>query len=387
MTSLLNAPLGVYLHVPFCSTRCDYCAFATWTDKPDLMGIYVDAVIAEVSRAKSAGSLRAASTLFVGGGTPSLLPPGELARLIAAVEMEHGAEVTVECNPESMTKRLMTELKAVGVTRISIGVQSLVPHVLFGLGRPFVEGAVERALGMIGDAEFDSFNVDLVYGGAGESTADWLATLEGVLSMSPRPPHISAYALTVEPGTPLAAAPDRHPDDDVQADRYEMLNDLLGEAGYSWYEISNFAVPGHSCRHNQSCWRQEDYLGFGCAAHSHVQGRRFANIFNLERYIERILAGQSAVAIEEVLSTDARRVEALELGIRTAQGVPKAALAGEDLENLAGLIEVIDERVVLTGRGRLLANEVALRLTPDSLSQSAAEQQAEVRFIPSPLTE
>jgi putative oxygen-independent coproporphyrinogen III oxidase len=354
--------LGVYLHVPFCSVRCDYCAFATWTDKAELMGDYVDAVILEIERAKSDGQLIAASTLFLGGGTPSLLHPRDISRLIAAVDLEEQAEVTVECNPESMTPELMRALRDVGVTRVSIGVQSLHAHVLAGLGRPNANGAVARALHLIEQAGFESFNVDLVFGGAGESAADWEATISGVLAMSPRPPHISAYALTVEPGTPLAAAPERHPDDDVQATRYEVLDSMLSVEGYGWYEISNFAMPGHACRHNQSCWRQEDYLGFGCAAHSHVAGHRFANVWNIERYLERIREGRSPLASEEFLDDDQRAAEALELGIRTASGVPRSALSSEDLDALGDLVQVSDNRIVLTRRGRLLCNEVALRL-------------------------
>jgi putative oxygen-independent coproporphyrinogen III oxidase len=358
--------LGVYVHVPFCSVRCDYCAFATWTDKASLMGEYVDAVILEIERATEDGTLIPASTLFLGGGTPSLLAPQEISRLIAAVPLEAGAEVTVECNPESMTPELMAAMRGVGVTRVSIGVQSLHEHVLAGLGRASSDGAVERALQLIDEAGFESFNVDLVFGGAGESAADWEATIAGVLAMSPRPPHISAYALTVEAGTPLAAATARHPDDDVQASRYEVLDSMLQGAGYGWYEISNYAMPGHACRHNQSCWRQEDYLGFGCAAHSHVAGHRFANVWNIERYVERIREGRSALASEEFLDDEQRRTEALELGIRTATGVPASALSADDLEALGDLVQVRDDRIVLTLRGRLLCNEVAIRLRAGS---------------------
>jgi putative oxygen-independent coproporphyrinogen III oxidase len=357
-----DQPLGVYVHVPFCSVRCDYCAFATWTDKAELMGDYVDAVISEIERSRADGHLVPASTLFLGGGTPSLLPPREISRLIAAVELASSAEVTVECNPESMTPELMRALKDVGVTRISIGVQSLHPHVLAGLGRPHVDGSVARALHLIEEQGFESFNVDLVFGGAGERAADWEATLAGVLEMSPRPPHISAYALTVEPGTPLAGAPERHPDDDVQASRYEVLDAMLSGEGYEWYEISNYAMPGHACLHNQSCWRQEDYLGFGCAAHSHVSGHRFANVWNIERYLERVGEGRSPMASEEFLDEARRAVEALELGIRTSSGVPRGALSAEDLDALGDLVQVVGERIVLTLRGRLLCNEVSLRL-------------------------
>jgi putative oxygen-independent coproporphyrinogen III oxidase len=364
-------PLGVYVHVPFCSVRCDYCAFATWTDKAELMGDYVDAVILEIERSRADGHLVAASTLFLGGGTPSLLSPRDISRLIAAVELGRQAEVTVECNPESMTPELMRALKDVGVTRVSIGVQSLHRHVLAGLGRPYVDGSVERALRLIEDEGFESFNVDLIFGGAGERAADWEATLAGVLEMSPRPPHISAYALTVEPGTPLAGEPERHPDDDVQASRYEVLEAMLSAEGYGWYEISNYAMPGHACRHNQSCWRQEDYLGFGCAAHSHVSGHRFANVWNIERYLDRIREGRSPMASEEFLDEAQRAAEVLELGIRTSSGVPRAALGAEDLDALGDLVQVSGDRIVLTLRGRLLCNEVTLRLRARSASTSS----------------
>jgi putative oxygen-independent coproporphyrinogen III oxidase len=363
--------LGVYVHVPFCSERCDYCAFATWTDKADLMTDYVDAVILEMERARADGQLVPAATLFLGGGTPSLLASRDISRLIAAVDLADGAEVSVECNPESMTPELMRALVDVGVTRISIGVQSLVAHVLAGLGRPHLPGAVKRALHLIGDAGFPSFNVDLVFGGASETAADWEATLEGVLSMSPRPPHISAYALTVEAGTPLAASPERHPDDDVQAARYEVLDEMLTGEGYHWYEISNFAMPGHSCEHNQSCWRQEDYLGFGAAAHSHVAGHRFANVWNLDRYLERIREGRPPLASEEFLDDRMCASEALELGIRTAAGVPRRSLSDEDREILGDLIELVDDRIVLTRRGRLLCNEVAVRLRASAMVAAA----------------
>jgi len=357
-----SSVLGVYVHVPFCAVRCDYCAFALWTDKADLMSDYVDSVIVEMQRSRDNGFLRPANTLFLGGGTPSLLSPRDASRLVAAVDLVDGAEVTVECNPESMTRELMHALLDSGVTRISIGVQSQHPHVLSGLGRPFEPGSVERALQLVDEAGFASFNVDLVFGGAGETAADWEATLAGVLEMSPRPPHISAYALTVEPGTALAATRDRHPDDDVQAARYEVLDSVLQTAGYSWYEIANFAIPGHACRHNQSCWRQEDYLGFGCAAHSHLAGHRFSNVWNIDRYMQRIADTRSPMASEQFLDDDARALEALELGIRTAEGVPRGSLADDDLEALGDLVEVSPDRITLTRRGRLLANEVIIRL-------------------------
>jgi len=297
----------------------------------------------------------------VGGGTPSLLAPDALVRLLGAIERVPGAEVTVECNPESTGAPLLEALAGAGVTRISLGVQSMLPHVLEGLGRPHSPGAVERAVALVGRTGFSTFNVDLVYGGAGETDADWAETVERVVALDPSPPHVSAYALTVEPGTPLARDPSRHPDDDLQAERYAVADGMLGATGMTWYEISNWARPGHECRHNLDCWRQADYRGIGCAAHSHLDGRRFWNIRSLERYAAAVALGERPVAGEERLSGPRRRLEALELALRTRDGVPADALDGDD-PALAGLVERRGDAWVLTLRGRMLANEVALRL-------------------------
>ncbi len=351
--------LGVYLHVPFCSHRCDYCAFATWTDRGHLMADYVAAVRTELAYAYDRG-LRDADTVFVGGGTPSMLPAELLAELLSGVRRAPGAEVTVECNPESTTVGLLDRLRAAGVNRVSLGVQSVHAHVLSGLGRRQVPGSVERAVEAVGTAGFPTFNVDLVYGGAGETDDDWRRTLEAVLALDPSPPHVSAYALTVEPGTPLARDHSRHPDDDVQANRYEILDEAMADAGLAWYELSNFARAGHECRHNLACWRQADYRGFGCAAHSHEAGRRSWNIHSVERYLAAVRRTGTATAGEEVLGPERRALERLELALRTRDGVPVEALeAGDELEHL---VERRGDRFVLTRQGRLLANEVLVRL-------------------------
>lgn len=352
--------LGVYVHVPFCSSRCAYCAFATWTDKADWMQRYVEAVCLEIARASDSGGLRPASTVFFGGGTPSLIGAELLQRLLGAIETLPGAEVTVECNPESTTGELLGALRQAGVTRISLGVQSFSSEVLLGLGREHSPGRAAEAVQLVGDAGFPSFNVDLIYGSVAESDADWYDSLSRVLALQPMPPHISAYALTVEPGTPLSRDQASHPDDDVQAARYEVLDEILAAAGYRWYELSNWSKPGHECRHNLSCWQQGDYLGFGCAAHSHLGGHRFSNVRSIERYLERIEGARSPVVAEEQLDGGARALERLELSLRTRAGVPVQALADDG--SLAGLIEVLGGRAVLTRRGRMLANEVALRL-------------------------
>lgn len=344
----------MYVHVPFCARRCDYCAFATWDDRAALMGPYAEACVAELASA----SLPPATSVFFGGGTPSLLPAASLAAVLAAVARAPGAEVTVECNPDDVTEARLAAYREAGVTRISLGVQSLRPHVLAALGRAHDPDVARRAARLVAGAGFASWSVDLILGAAGESAADWAATVEAVLSLCP--PHVSAYALTVESGTPLAADPARFPDDDDQADKYLAADAALEAAGLASYEVSNWARPGHECRHNLLYWSQGDYRGIGAAAHSHRGGRRWWNVRTPERYIARIGAGSSPEAGAEVLGDEERRREALQLALRTRQGVPAAALEGADA--LDGLVDRRGGRLVLTPQGRLLGNEVAVRL-------------------------
>jgi oxygen-independent coproporphyrinogen-3 oxidase len=219
---------------------------------------------------------------------------------------------------------------------------------------------VRRAIESARRAGVPSFNLDLIYGAAGESLDDWRRSLEEALALDP--PHVSAYALTVEAGTPLAAEPHRHPDDDDQAAKYERADECLTAAGLSWYEISNWATPGHECRHNQLYWRQGDYRGFGCAAHSHRAGSRWWNVRTPERYIDLVGADRPTVAGSESLDAKAQAIEGLQLAVRTPEGVPVQAVPEEQLAALDGLVRRRGERYVLTRRGRLLANEVALRL-------------------------
>jgi putative oxygen-independent coproporphyrinogen III oxidase len=342
------------VHIPFCRHRCDYCAFATWTDRDGLMDEYAAACRREITEAR----LSPASSVFFGGGTPSRLPAPLLVSILDVIARRTDAEVTVECNPETVTPALLDAYGAAGVNRLSFGVQSLAPHVLAALGREHDPATVAQAVAWARHAGFQSINLDLIFGAAGESLADWSATLEASLALEPE--HISAYALTVEPGTPLAQDPLRWPDDDDQADKYLLADERLAAAGFHWYEISNWARPGYECRHNQLYWAQGDYRGVGCAAHSHGAGRRWWNVRTPERYLDLIGSAQSPIGGEEVLDTATRATEALQLALRTSTGVPCSALP--DLPLLDGLVTVVADHALLTPRGRLPANEVATHL-------------------------
>ncbi len=353
------SPFGVYLHIPFCAARCDYCSFATWTDRHHLTDTYLAACRADADRLV-AGGMPAATSIFVGGGTPSMVEGPDLVAVLDRVPRAEGCEVTVECNPDNVTAELLAAYREGGVNRLSFGVQSTSAHVLVALGRTHDRANVLKAVELAREAGFPSFNLDLIYGGVGETLADWCATLDDVLGLDP--PHVSAYALTVEAGTPLAADPVRHPDDDDQADKYLAAVERLGTAGMEQYEISNWARPGHECRHNLLYWTMGEYQGIGCAAHSHRDGRRFWNLRTPDRYIDAVTDGATVEAADERLGPDERALEALQLSLRTRDGVPSSAL---DPEELPGLVEPHPsdpERLVLTVQGRLLANEVALRL-------------------------
>ena len=353
MTSRPPESFGVYIHIPFCRHRCDYCAFATWTDRDHVIDDYLDALRRDIARA----SLAPVTSVFIGGGTPTRVPAADLASVLSVIPLAPGAEVTVECNPDDVGVEMMQTYAAAGVNRVSIGVQSMVPSVLASLGRTHVPANVAHAVAAVRSAAIPTFNLDIIYGGAGESLDDWRATLEGVLALEP--PHVSAYALTIEAGTPLAEDPSRHPDDDDLADKYELADDLLSGAGLSNYEVSNWAVSGHECRHNILYWRQGNYRGFGSAAHSHSDGNRWWNVRTPERYVASVRDGESTEAAGENLDDETRRIEGLQLALRMKAGVPASAL---DVAGLEGLVLVDGDRVRLTRRGRLLANEVSMRL-------------------------
>lgn len=349
------SPFGVYVHIPFCAKRCDYCAFATWTDRGHLVDDYVEACVKEITDL----DLAPATTVFFGGGTPSLIPGASLMRILDAINRTRDAEVSVECNPDTVTPELYETYAAGGVNRVSLGVQSMIDNVLQSLGRTHDPANVAHAVKCAHDAGIKRVNIDLIYGAKGESVGDWRKTVEAVLDLDPQPTHVSAYGLTIEAGTPLAKDTDRHPDEDDQADKYIIVDELLQQAAFQNYEISNWAKPGDECQHNLLYWRQQNYRGVGCAAHSHQDGRRWWNIRTPDRYIKSINEGTSLVADEEILDAPTRAFEKLELSLRLHDGVPAEMLPVEGLE---GFVQVRDGRAVLTQKGRLMANEIATRL-------------------------
>ncbi|MBT0770825.1 coproporphyrinogen III oxidase [Kineosporia sp. J2-2] len=380
---------GVYLHVPFCAVRCGYCDFNTYTAK-ELGGgasqaAYAGTAVRELSFAASvldrAGvPQRPVSTVFIGGGTPTLLPAGDLALLVAGVRdsfgLVDGAEVTVEANPDSVTPASLAALATAGVNRVSFGMQSQVRHVLAVLDRTHDPKRIPDVVKWARDVGM-SVSLDLIYGTPGESLDDWRASLEAALAC--QPDHLSAYALVVEDGTKLAARVRRgevsRPDDDDEADKYELADELISAAGLTWYEVSNWArTPDDACRHNLSYWRGDDWWGVGPGAHSHVGGVRWWNVRHPSSYAARIDAGQSPAQGREVLDAQARQLEEVLLRSRLREGLPlkDAGLHGDPADLLGqvlddGLVEpgpAVQGTVVLTRRGRLLADAVVRALLP-----------------------
>ena len=375
---------GVYLHVPFCRVRCGYCDFNTYT-ATELRGArqdaYADEVLREIALSQDAlaarGALRPAQTVFFGGGTPTLLPGGDLARMLGGIRdtfaLAPDAEVTVEANPDTVTPELAEELAAAGVTRLSIGMQSAVPHVLAALDRTHDPANVATAVAAARRAGLD-VSVDLIYGAPGESLADWETSVHTAIALAPD--HVSASALIIEEGTQLHRQIRRGegpaPDDDLQADMYELVDDLLGDGGFHWYEVSNWATaPAHRSRHNLAYWRGADWWGYGPGAHSHVDGLRWWNVKHPAAYAQRLAAGQSPAAARERPDAAARRLEDVLLRSRISDGLAVSELEGEGRHAVASLIAdglidgaaAVRGRVVLTRRGRLLADAVVRALT------------------------
>jgi putative oxygen-independent coproporphyrinogen III oxidase len=381
-------PFGIYVHVPFCATRCGYCDFNTYTAAELGSGAaavspasYPDLAIAEIRFARQllAGAEVPVSTVFFGGGTPTLLSPAALGAILRAIDDEFGlttgAEVTTEANPESVDEASLAELRAQGLTRVSFGMQSAVPAVLAVLDRVHQPGRPARCAAWARAAGFEQVSLDLIYGTPGETDADWRRSLDTAVAAGPG--HVSAYALTVEAGTRLAARVRRGelaaPDDDVLADRYLAADEALTAAGYRWYEISNWAAPGPGarCAHNMLYWTGGDWWGVGPGAHSHVGGTRWWNVRHPAAYAARVAAGTSPGQGREVLSEAECQLERVMLLLRLSEGCPVEVLGPAGRANaqsaaadgLADAGALAGGRVVLTRRGRLLADAVTRALT------------------------
>ncbi len=350
---------GVYVHVPFCAHRCDYCAFATYSDRDHLMDEYVEAVLQEIAWAREDG-LPVATSVFFGGGTPSRLEASQLLRILDAIPRSADAEVTVECNPEDASAQRLLAYREGGVNRMSFGVQSTQPAVLADLGRRHGTLAHEEVSRAVTAAGFPTWNMDLILGSRAESLTDVRRTLDDLLALENPPPHLSCYVLTPEAGTPLGDDATRHPDEDESAEAYDLVGEVLAANGYQWEEISNWAKPGHECRHNHVYWDQDDYVGFGSGAHSHQHGRRFWNVRTPDRFIAMVQRGERPLGGDETLDERTQRFERDSLALRTSRGVPVEAFAS--LSEIAHLVDVENGRVTLATNGRLLANQVIIRL-------------------------
>ncbi|MEZ7898895.1 MAG: radical SAM family heme chaperone HemW [Flaviflexus sp.] len=384
----MDRPLSAYVHVPFCQVRCGYCDFNTYTSTELGAGAtpreYDTQLLGEIALAGQVlDGGKPLSTVFFGGGTPTFLQASQLAHILGVLELvfgiEEGAEVTTEANPETVDAEYLRALKEAGFTRVSVGMQSASTHVLATLDRLHTPERVPQVITWAKDAGLSS-SLDLIYGTPGESLDDWRHSLREAISMNPD--HISAYGLGIEPGTKMGQQvkrgilPDTDPDD--LAAKYEIADEMLSEAGYSWYEVSNWSKPGHQSRHNMAYWRNNNWWGFGPGAHSHINGTRFWNVKHPRTWAERLKAGESPAAAREILSPEERSEEDIMLGIRLAEGLPltaglagpgeapnRAALAGRRHKTMLlasdGLLdptELAGGRMVLTLKGRLLADTV-----------------------------
>jgi oxygen-independent coproporphyrinogen-3 oxidase len=377
--------LSAYVHIPFCASRCGYCDFNTYTaaelqrDGTSITAVtYPDRVIAEVNwlRQSNATDDRALSTVFFGGGTPTLIDSNELVRILQSLKSTYGftddVEVTTEANPDSVTHKDLEILRAGGFTRISFGHQSSAANVLALLERTHTPGKTWQAVSDARSAGFEHVSVDLIYGSPGETDEDLIETLDQVVAADVD--HVSAYSLIVEPGTRLAARVARgeisNPSDDVAAHRYELIDSKLRNLGMTWYEVSNWSKPGGECRHNIAYWRNQDWLGIGPGAHAHSAGTRSWNLKHPAAWAARVDEGVSATADLEVLDASDINHEDIMLGLRLREGLALSVLGDAGLtqaqlavsEGLLDPASFTEGKAVLTFQGRLLADGLVARL-------------------------
>ena len=376
-----NNSLSFYIHIPYCTKRCGYCDFNTYTPgelKPgsDIAQVsdgYIDLLIKEGKFARSeVSSSEPIPTIFFGGGTPTLMAPEDLGRTLRSLESDFefapDIEITIEANPDTVSKEKLAALREVGINRISFGMQSAAPHVLKVLDRTHNPENVVKATAWAREVGFENISVDLIYGTPSETLADWEATIDAALVLPIN--HISAYALIVESGTKLAAEVKRGeiiiPDDDQTADKYLIADEKFGKAGFDWYELSNWSKDGGECRHNIAYWQGANWWGLGPGAHSHVDGKRLWNVKHPTAYRERLEGNLSPIMDSEILTNEERESERVMLEIRMPRGIAKSSLSEQSISNLESFLtggqlspsEWDQGQVALTISGRLMADRI-----------------------------
>ena len=374
--------IALYVHIPFCRRKCRYCSFVSYEGREADIPAYVNAIKKEI--ANHAGG-ECVDSIYFGGGTPSLLSTGQIGEILEAARshftIDPAAEISIEANPGTVDEDYLTGIRRLGVNRLSLGVQSLRDDELKLLGRIHTAAQAEEAMSLARKSGFDNVNLDFIYGLPGQSLADWQVTLEKALALAPE--HLSLYALTLEPGTPLWQAVEQKQlpaiDPDLAADQYELAEDMLAAGGYRHYEISNWARPGRECRHNLVYWRNLPYWGVGVAAHSCLDGHRYANTSSLDEYLAAFSRGAlPEKQLDEKISPELWLAETVILGLRLGEGVSVAKISGQSgidfqeryrrpVREMAdlGLLEYSGGNIKLTRRGRLLSNEVFWRFLPD----------------------
>ena len=372
--------LAFYVHIPYCVRRCGYCDFNTYTpaelsisnDLSETSRSYIDLLIKELEFARETTGLAVVPTIFFGGGTPTLMESADLGRVISAIsdhyELSPDAEITTEANPDTVTKEKLASLREAGFNRISFGMQSAVPQVLKSLDRTHNPENVLKATTWAREVGFNEVSVDLIYGTAGESLADWELTIDTALSLPIS--HISAYALIVESGTKLGAQVKRGevtmPDDDETADKYLLADEKFIQAGFDWYELSNWSKKGSECRHNVAYWNGDNWWGLGAGAHSHVDGRRFWNVKHPAAYTQKVIESGNPMHDQELLTRDEARSEEIMLQIRLAKGLSLSALSESEAKSLPTFLAEgyllpnawENGQVVLSKTGRLMADRI-----------------------------
>lgn len=373
--NIATTPFSFYLHVPYCKSRCGYCDFNTYVHtelQQHEQSEWLNAAKREVALAQSVlGDVAPVESIFIGGGTPTLLPSGELSAIVKWIH-EHfntapDIEVTTEANPDSVTLHSLQQLRENGFNRISFGVQSFRNSVLQVLDHTHNPESVNHAIEWAKQAGFQNISIDLIYGTPGETLSDVKYSVEKFLELEL--PHISAYALIVEDGTQLArkvkTGSISAPDDDLMADKYELIDGMLSSQGFHWYELSNWSKPGKESKHNLHYWKNHNWWGIGPGAHSHVNGVRWWNVKLPQEWVQRLMMQQSPAHSREVLNAEQQHDEHILLNLRLATGIEIHALNQEVLADLQKnlLIEIVNHRAVLTLKGRLLADYVVRQLT------------------------